>query len=90
MHENLGNEHEESDTVATREPNTPLCKKQRLRNCILNKSYQLLLIQCFLKSIFVQSTFHRDCDEQRLNSRKKFLPQSLLLSPMAKIWKDCV
>jgi len=27
---------------------------------------------------------------QKLNSRRKFLPQSLLLSPAAKIWIGCV
>jgi len=36
MQENDRNGQEESDIVATSEPSTALCKKQRLRNCILN------------------------------------------------------
>jgi len=37
---NRRNGREESDIVAISEPYTPLRKKQRLRNCILNKSYR--------------------------------------------------
>jgi len=60
--ENHRNGQEESDIAATSEPYTPLRKEQGLRNCILNKSCQFSLIQCFLKFLFVQSSFHRECD----------------------------
>ena len=40
MQGNRRNGREESDIVAISEPYTPLRKKQRLRNCILNKSYR--------------------------------------------------
>jgi len=46
MQGNRRNGREESDIVAISEPYTPLRKKQRLRNCILNKSYHFSLIQC--------------------------------------------
>jgi len=52
---------DESVTVATNTPYTRLRKKQ-IENCILNKSYQFSLIQCFLKFLLVQSSFHRECD----------------------------
>jgi len=53
MQENHRNGQEESDLVETSETFTPLRKKQRLRNCILNISYQFALIQCFRKFLFV-------------------------------------
>jgi len=61
MQENHRNGQEESDIVATSEPYTPLRKQQRLRNCIII-SYQFSSIKCFLKFIFVQSSFHRERD----------------------------
>jgi len=67
MQENHRNELEESDILATSEPYTPLRNQQRLRNCILNKSYQYSLIQCFLKFLFVQSSFYRECDSMYNN-----------------------
>jgi len=63
MQENHRNGQEESDIAATSEPYTPLRKEQGLKNCILNKSCQFSLIQCFLKFLFVQSSFHRECDK---------------------------
>ena len=52
MQENHRNGQEESYIVETSEAYTPLRKKQRLRNCILNKSWQFSLIQGFLKISF--------------------------------------
>jgi len=61
LQKNHRNGQEESGIVATCGPYTPLRKKQ-IENRILNKSYQFSLIQCFLKFLFVQSSFHRECD----------------------------
>jgi len=49
MQENHRNGQEASFTVATSGPYTRLRRKQ-IENCILNKSYQVTLIQCFLIS----------------------------------------
>jgi len=52
MQGNHRNGQEESDIVAISEPYDPLRKKQRLRNCILNKSYQFSFIHfSFIKII---------------------------------------
>jgi len=61
MQENHRTGQEESDIVAISGHYTRLRKKQT-KNCILNKSYQFLLIQYFLKFVSVQSSFHRGCD----------------------------
>jgi len=60
MQENHRNGQEENDIVATSGPYTRL-RKQRIENCILTKSYQFSLIQCFLKFLYVQSRLHREC-----------------------------
>jgi len=62
MQENHRNGQDESDIAATSEPYAPLRKMQILRNCSPTKSYQFSLIHCFLEFLFVQSSFHRDCD----------------------------
>jgi len=61
MQGNRRNGREEGDIVAISEPYTPLRKKQRLGNCILNKSYQFF-VDSVVKFIFVQSNFNRECD----------------------------
>ena len=66
MQGNRRNGQEEIDIVATGEPYTPLRKKQRLRNCILNKSYQFFVDSVF-KFLFVQSNFNRECDQMHKN-----------------------
>jgi len=86
MQENHRNGQEESDIVATSEPYAPLRKQQRLRNCILHKSYQFSLIQCFFKLFSYKAGFIVNvinCTKMYLSV--KYLPQALLLSLMAKI-----
>jgi len=61
MQGNRRNWREESDIVTISEPYTPLRKKQRLRNCIFNKSYQFFIESVF-KFVFVQSNFNCECD----------------------------
>jgi len=62
MQENRRNGQEDSDIVVTNESYIPLRKKQKLRNCILNKSYQFSLIQCVHKFLFILGIFHRQCN----------------------------
>jgi len=91
MQENRRNGREEGDIVATIESYIPLRKNRNCETAFLVNLTNFRWFSVFLnffsyKAVFIVNVINI----QRLISRIKFLPQSLLLSPVAKIWIGCV